>query len=348
MNRKLYRTFAVLLPIVALIGFGLSVESFPRLAAAQALPCQTCHINPAGGGMRNEFGNHAVALNELCLPQTKKLFKDRYRSPRLSESVTFGFDIRYLVFDDGTIFRMQTDAYFMVEPLKDLQYQFRVWEGGISENFGLLWLNDRQFHVKVGRFMPAYGLRMSDHKSYVRDRIGLGANVYRDGLSLGAQFHGVELTTEYFSVPGRKLFGGHLYYPGVLPPFTYLLGASVQIPEELSGSTGGFPLSRAVFGGLSYDRLTLLGELDMAGKANDTLITYAQLTTRLEYGAYLIAEYNFFDGNRDLETGVDEYLRISFELYPLPFVQLRPSYTYYLDGLRKDQDDFFVLFHIGY
>ncbi|MDH3891143.1 MAG: hypothetical protein OEV49_08655 [candidate division Zixibacteria bacterium] len=325
-----------------------SATSFPRLAVEQGAACGNCHINPNGGGMRNEYGNHAVGFNELCLPSTKRKLADKYRSPRLSEAVTIGLDSRHLIFDDGRVFRMQTDAFVNAEPIERFSYQLRFGEAGISENYALWRQADDRFYIKAGRFYPAYGLHSSDHKAFVQERTGHGSNVYLDGLSVGALVKGINFVAEAMDESGRGIYGAHLYRASGYGPVGYLVGASLRLPEESGGSTGRFPISRALFGGISYDRFTLMGELDLAGKANDTLITYANLTTRLEYGLYLIAEYNFFDGDRSLKSGVDEFMRVSIELYPLPFVQLRPSYTYYTRGIRQDEDDLFLQVHFGY
>jgi hypothetical protein len=298
--------------------------------------------------MRNEFANHSVALNELCLPQTKKFFVDRFKSPRLSESVTFGFDTRYLVFDDGRVFRMQTDAYLAVEPLKDFYYHLRFWENGVNEHYALIYFHDQKYFIKAGRFFPGFGLHDADHKAYVRDRTRHGSNVYLDGISLGAEIHGVNVNAEIFNPNGRAVFGLHTFRAGSFGPVGYLRGLSIRISEKVDGTTGQFPDAKGIFGGLSYDRFTVLGEFDLTGRGNDSLIAYASLTSRLEYGLYIIADYNFFDGDRHSAGGVDEFVRLSVELYPMPFVQLRPSYIYYTRGALKDQDDFFVQFHVGY
>lgn len=45
-------------------------EARPAYAAATKKPCGTCHVNPAGGGPRNEFGL-AFAKNGHKLPDAK-------------------------------------------------------------------------------------------------------------------------------------------------------------------------------------------------------------------------------------------------------------------------------------
>lgn len=340
---------AVWLPTVFIIlTTTASLFSLPRLAAEHAVACKSCHINPNGGGARTEFGNHSVAFNELCLPQTKKLVENKFKKPRLSENVLVGFDSRYLVFENGRIVRMQTDAFVTFEPVTNFYYHFRFWEDGINENYALLYLDEQKYYVKIGRFAPAYGLRMDDHKTYVRENLGFGSNFYRDGISVGAEIHGINFVGEAFNPNGQFLGDFHIFRPGYISPFSYLAGLSVRISEPINGSTGTYPTTKGVFGGITYDRFTLLGELDIAGKGNDSVLVYLGLNSRVEYGCYLITEYNFFDPDKRRETGVHEFVRVSLEIYPLPFVQFRPSYTYYTKGLLKDEDIFFLLFHVGY
>ncbi len=78
------------------------------------------------------------------------------------------------------------------------------------------------------------------------------------------------------------------------------------------------------------------------------MLTYINLTTRLEYGIYLIVEYNFKDLDRNAKNGVDEFYRFSLEIFPIPFVDIRPYYTIYTAGFLKNEKDFFVQLHVGY
>ncbi len=331
-----------------LILISASVFSLPRLAVEQELNCITCHLNPGGGGMRNEFGNYTTALNELTLQSTKKLLIKKYRPPRLSDNATFGFDSRYLLLEDGTLFRMQTDFYLALEPLDDFYYYFRFSENGISEQYALFGFKKFKYYFKAGRFSPEYGLGQADHKSFVRERTGHGSNVYLDGIEVGGEFGGFSISSQFFNPLNQGLFYTQISKPGKLWHFSYLAGASLRISEEEAGSYRTFQPSKGLFGGVSYDRFTLMGEIDWVGKDADTLITYLSLTSRVVYGAYLIGEYNFFEPDRHSDTFNDEFYRLSFELFPIPFVEIRPSYTRYTGGALKGEDSYFVQFHIGY
>ena len=341
--------------IITLIGFGLfsfsifsTVNSLPRLAVEHATTCKSCHINPGGGGMRTEFGNHAVAFSERTLPQTQKHFIDKYRSPRVSESLTVGFDARYLILEDWRIFRMQTDFFVNFEPMENFNYQIRFWENGVIENYALVFVGDQKFWLKAGRFAPTFGLKNADHKSFNRERVGYGSNVYLDGLSIGADLNGFQITAELFN-PNERVTGNlNLLKTGYLDPIGYMYGGSIRLAEEVDGTTGPFKPAKSLYAGVAYDRLSLLGELDLVGENSDTLIIYSSLTGRIEYGLHLITEYNFFDGSLELDDGVEEYLRFSVEFFPIPFVQLRPSYTHHTRGPLAGENDFFFQLYMGY
>ncbi len=343
------RKWQLLLPTAGIVLLmAISAASLPRLATEQGVPCEQCHISATGGGARNEFGNYSVALHELCLPQTKAPFIKEYRSPRVAPSLLVGFDTRHLFLDDGSLLRMQTDAYLTFQPYRHLQYHLRFADIGVRENYALVTLEDYAYYLKVGRFIPAFGLHNSDHTAYNRERTGNGPLVYLDGLSLGVRRWGIHIMAEVMDASGQGVYGTHVYRVGTISPFSYQLGFSFRFSEKSFGSYGSFPHARALFGGLNWNRFTLLGETDLVGAANDTLVTYAQLAARLEYGLYLIGEYNFFDDNRHTRGGEEEYIRISTELYPIPFVQIRPSYTHYARGPRKGDNSVFLIVHFGY
>ncbi|MCH8157560.1 MAG: hypothetical protein IID18_07405 [Nitrospinae bacterium] len=300
--------------------------------------------------MRNEFGNHTMAFQELVLPQTKKYFKDNYLLPRLGEGATYGFDVRYIVSDDFNVRRFQTDLFLALQPLKPLTYQVRLSGGGITEQYAMLKLSRDRFFIKAGTFHPTFGLHNSDYDSFNMVRTGNFASTFLDGVAFGADLQSFSIVFEAFNPDRRGVYGLHLYRTSRMGPFGLMGGASLRFSEYYTyrGGNGSFPHAKAIFGGINYDRFTFEGELDLAGRGNDTLIVYANFTTRIEYGFYFIAEYNFFDGNRDFSDGVDEFLRFSIELFPIPYVEFRPSFTRYTRGFRSGENDFFVQFHLGY
>jgi len=260
-----------------------------------------------------------------------------YKSPRLSESVYIGFDNRYLVLDEGgRIIRIQNDFYATVEPFDHLLYHLRIAGGGITEHYALLYIGDDKHYLKAGQFSPAFGLRTDYH------------SLYLDGLSLGLDIKGVNVVAETFNPNEQAIFGFHAFKAGFLNPFGYLIGASARVSERELDGYGAFPHAKAVFGALNYSRFTASGELKLIGRGNEAMAAYAAFNARIEFGLYLVGEYNFYDPDRAFTTGTEEFIRLSLELYPIPFLQLRPSFTRYMEGALKDTDDFFLQIYFGY
>lgn len=339
--------------VVALGVAGASIYALPRLSAEHAVACKECHVNPNGGGARNEFGNHAVAFQELCIPPTKKLLASHYKKPRIGEALLFGFDSRWLILDDPRVLRMQSDVYFTVTPFKNFDYHLRVGQVGsgsiqVSEQYALFRFSDSKYWIKAGTFYPAFGLRQDDHTSYTRVKTGHLYDSFWDGLSVGADFHDVNISAEVFNQGGRGIYNLHAFRTGFIEPIGYMIGGSIQQTEKINGTTGIYPRSKAIFGGVNWDRFSVTGEFDFIGSGNDSVAFYTSATARIIRGLYLTGEYNFFDPDRHVRSGTEKFTRFSLDFYPVPFVKIRPSYTHYKPKNAGESDDFFVQLHIGY
>ncbi|MEK7774648.1 MAG: hypothetical protein AAB305_02040 [Candidatus Zixiibacteriota bacterium] len=350
--RRFHIKRGALIPIIALfILAGSSVISFPNLSVEHSVACRECHISGAGGGARTEFGNYAVALNELTLEKTKKWAVEKYRKPRIAPSLLVGFDSRHLVLEDGTVFRMQSDLFVTFEPFEGLQYHTRLTENGARENYGQLLFCDNRFYVRAGRFAPAFGLKQADHQGFNRARTGNGTNIFLDGASIGGELYGVNVALESFNQFGQELTGIHAFRVGSIGSFGYLAGLSSRFSERMNGNYGLYPPAKSLFGGVSWNRFTLLGEGNLIGKYDDAVATYYAVHARIIWGLYAVGEYNFYDSDRRFKNGIEEWVRTSIDFYPVPFVQIRPSYTRYLrdfTGTKDERDVVFLQFHVGY
>jgi hypothetical protein len=326
-----------------------SALAVPRLSVSHSTSCRTCHVNPNGGGQRNEYGSLEIALNELSLPLGRRLVASHVSSDTTDRALLIGFDFIQNVDDHGVISRDQTDAYLTYRPLDKLSYSVRVSDSGIVENYGLLTYDSLgHFSAKAGRFYPVFGLRTADYTGYHRSAVGLTRQTYQDGVSLCTEWYGVSLTVEGFSFEDRSIYGAHLSVSGRVGRIGWLAGGSRRQPETISGATGEYRCAWAVFAGLSAYGFTALGELDLVGKKNDTLAAYASLQTQIIEGAVLVLDYDFLDTDRSLATGIQERISVSLELHPIPYVELRPVYRSYTEGNRKDEDEFAMQLHFGF
>ncbi|MCC6963543.1 MAG: hypothetical protein IT585_09855 [candidate division Zixibacteria bacterium] len=343
--------FRLLLVIaaVAVVLTSISLYSLPRLAAEHATPCVSCHINPNGGGMRNEFGNFAVAYNERCLQATKEWLGPNKLRPRLSDNVTFGLDYRALYIESGRTLQMQADLYLAVELLKHVSYNLTLGQSNVRDSYLLLKFKDEHYWIKAGRFYPAFGLRDPDHNAYVRTVPLLAPELTVDGLSIGGNFlNGSNITLEFYAQEGQRVLTFHSFRAGAVGPVGFLTGVSWRQSEELPDGYRFNPIAKSAFGGLSYGRLTALGEVGAVGKGNEQRTAYGQLAARIMYGLHVLAEYNFHDPDWHVKSGTNEFWRLSIECFPIPFVEVRPAATIIGAGPRKNQVDYFIQFHVTY
>lgn len=335
--------------IVAVLLTSISIYSLPRLATEQGTPCVTCHVQPDGGGMRNEYGHHSVGFNELTLQSTKRLFTPYKFRPVISENLGYGLDYRMLYLERGDFFRMQTDFYLSLELLDGFSYNLTVGPSNIKYSNLLIKLKDSKYWIRVGRFYPAYGLSDPDHNAYVRTVPQLAPELAVDGISVGGRFFGgSNIFVEFYEPGGQRVATLHSFRAGRLGPVGFLTGLSWRQSEEVNGSYRNFPIARSLFGGLSYDRFTLLAEAGSVGKGNEQKVFYTQLATRIVWGLYLLSEYNYHDPDWDVRSGTNQFYRLSLEFFPVPFVELRPSLTYNAEGPREEEVDWFIQLHLHY
>ncbi len=335
--------------LVTVLLTSISLHSLPRLAVDHGTPCVSCHIQPDGGGMRNEYGHYSVGFNELTLQSTKKLFAPYKFRPVLTENLGYGLDYRMLYLERGEFFRMQTDFYLHLALLQGVSYDLTMAQSNVKFSYLLVKLRNEHYWFKVGRFYPAFGLRDPDHTSFVRTVSQLAPELAVDGISAGGRFFGgSNIFLEFYEPGGQRVLTLHSFRAGVLGPFGFLTGLSWRQSEKVDGSYRNYPIAKSIFGGLSYDRFTLLMEAGAVGKANQQRTFYSQLSARVLWGLYLIGEYNFYDPDWGHQTGTNQNYKASLEFFPVPFIELRPSLVYNAEGDRQDLVDWFIQLHIHY
>ncbi len=343
------KRIAVILAAVTIILTSISVHSLPRLATEQGAACISCHVQPDGGGMRNEYGNHSVGFNELTLQSTKRYFTPYKLRPRLTQNLSFGLDYRMLYLERGEFFRMQSDLYLSLEMLQGVSYNLTFSQTDVKFSYLLIKLKDETLWARIGRFYPAFGLRDPDHNAFTRTVPLLTPELAVDGISLGGKFFGgSNIFLEFYEPGGQRVATLHSFRAGNLGPFGFLTGLSWREAEAINGSYRNFPIAKSIFGGLSYDRLTLLLEAGSVGKGNDQRTFYSQLAARVTWGLYLLAEYNYHDPDWSRKNGTNQKYAFSIECFPIPFIEFRPSLVYYSEGLRAEHVDWFIQMHVHY
>ncbi|MCB9228826.1 MAG: hypothetical protein H6618_04370 [Deltaproteobacteria bacterium] len=173
----------------------------PVLERRCTLDCQGCHVDPSGGGPRNQWGAYyeydSLSMQNFFQPQDP--LKDESR-----------FDLHY----DGRLigrrsegqsrsFPMNSEFSVRLRPL--VTHLHLIWQAGFlgrpesrkidyhnrelnrfSQKFSLMLdalpLN---MYVRAFRGVPVYGLRRPNHSLWIRERTGLGQFAMTDALAVG-------------------------------------------------------------------------------------------------------------------------------------------------------------------
>lgn len=186
--------------VAVVVVWSVRAYAYPQYQLGQEQTCSACHLSPAGGGLLNENGLAAAErlsqwgtapefLNGL-LPQPSWLelggdlrgaagIIRRYYEQEINDMPT-GKTLRRI---DLVDFPMQADLYaaatFGAWSLhatvggRDPQYNGSAITVLASREHWLQWQDNPGgtdgLYVRVGRFMPVYGLRFVEHTAYDRD-----------------------------------------------------------------------------------------------------------------------------------------------------------------------------------
>ena len=311
----------------------------PAFAVRTGYTCSQCHINRTGGGLRTAFGS---LYTQTTLPAHLLSF-DEARGLLPADPgarVGYGADARF------QYLRVQSDdapdvaSYEVTEA--NLYLEGRLIPGRLSvyvdetvgpgsasarEAFGLLGLPWGNSWIKAGKLLPAYGFRLPDDDSFIRQSTGFTYSAPDTGLELGAEPGRWSLA---FSVTNGAGGGtdddrGKRVALRVERRFgMFRLGFS-----GADNDTGGVSTTAGgAFAGGSWGRLTLLGEADRievddAESEPERLAAYFEADLLVARGVNLKYVHDWLDPDTDVET--DERTRdsIGLEVIPVSFVQAR-------------------------
>lgn len=328
--------------------FMQSLSAIPRFAVKEGASCNTCHVNPTGGAMRNDYGILITSADELPMPKTASLlaFDDL---GQLTDHLRIGADLRMQAITDSeesAVFPMQTDLYAYLD-LKAMGGVY-VESEALRKNSEYWWnvfLPFLNSYVKVGRTRPVYGLTLDDHTSFIRGgniqrthgllkeglpfsplrppvntmEIGIYRSDFLVTASLSNGFLGGEAAEVAFLGPTpNRTTAVRLEYSGGIEDFSGMAGASYlsEGETEIAG----------IFGGLSTGRLTWSGEADLAtGWIGDmsTVASYSEIAWTLRQGIHLIAKYDFIDEDIEFTENALSRFSLGLEVYPFSFLELK-------------------------
>jgi hypothetical protein len=330
----------------------------PYLAVQQGYKCGSCHVNPTGGGLRNDFG---TVFTENVLPANTLPAGFPVWTGTVLDRLRLGADLR--ASDTETqVSNLPTDrtrridqirAYGDLSLIKD-RLEYYVDEGLLPgdarpiEYYGKLAEPNSGLYVKGGQFYVPFGWRLQDNTAFVREASGISMTAPDRGFELGLELPEWSAQLDYTrglsniqTGTGHQLTGQVVWVRSL-----WRVGAAAAFTESSFGNRG----VEGIFAGRRIGPVALLGELDYVRDAGfpegvrrfASALGEADWAIRKGHNLKLTAEYL----DPDLHIASDQKTRWSllYEYTPVPFVQLRAGFRRYRGIPQNDLDNRRMLF----
>jgi hypothetical protein len=342
--------------------------ALPLYASRGGVTCNTCHIDPNGGGIRNEFGFTFLKNRHSIEPEER--WANLTVDPKLNEWITVGLDVRVLylaehvnggeTFGTSTFFPMQGQVNLAVQPHEHLtlvaSHGLVVDEPGFPtgyvarELYGMIEELPGETYARVGRFRLPFGLRQDDHTSFTRDTDFLVYDSQKDAAGIEVGKIGVRTYGQLSAVNDDEPFVGRV------ERFAAKVG---HVSKAFQVGLSGFhqDQQRADFWSLYASttwrhHLTLIGEY--AGGTNHEIAypnreaLFVELDYRAARGLNLMTKYDYADNVKDFAGGLKRRYTAEADINPVPFVETKLSYRYYEVEGSADYKDLIAMFYFPF
>lgn len=360
------KIISILLLLISTLG------ALPRFALQEGSSCNLCHVNPSGGGLRNDYGI-SVASNEISRSEGGSLVSNY--TGMINQYLRVGGDIRLMNYNTfetslfkSALFPMQAEIaghwqiherFSLVVKQDVLRNQNKAW---------VLWTGlPFNGYLKAGKDIPNYGLKLDDHTSFIR-----GGNINNKML----QYEGL-IFSPYLLSPGMIEYGiniNNLYISqsvanrfikkastGGFDEFLHDKAFTTRIEWRpsffnINGHLGGSYLQQGVirfsgiYGGIAFKKLSWMGEVDMAeeyASTGTTLASYSEFVYHFVKGCDVLLKYDFFDGDIDTLGRAIQRVTIGLEIFPVPFIEIRCQvrFTDYKGSDAALKEEFIIQLH---
>jgi len=341
----------------------------PMFLSRQYARCTTCHYSPTGGGLLTPYGR-SLSRQELsttgAVPDgTPEQLKSKEEAflwgvlGNILHPVDVGIDLRpaRLDLDFGGASLGQNMLM-----TADLLAAYRVngWTvyGEVGREPTLqgstqspkidsyeYWVGhqaDKGFGFRVGRFLPAYGIRLADHTAYTRSNLGFDVydQVYGLELSHSSEHRLVELSVgpgyadSILHDDGRQAFTATGRFQMDLSPRTALVVSGLYRDTSRLVARNG--ASGLAFGISPTHRLSVWTEADAQFRQGTTGAPAYSLMNETGFEVYRGLWLKFSPQLRtDFGNTSGGSIRTAFEADLLPRTHWNVDVSYYLDHDRQ-------------
>jgi hypothetical protein len=329
-------------------------QATPRFSLRTGYPCQACHVDPAGGGMRKALGNQ-YGDDELPLPVRSSGEGDPVIARSITNWLSVGADFRTMYFAveqetlysrrtsrNDAFFQMQGDLYVDLTLSKKLSVVLRKGLYADFDAFALLTALPWGGSVKVGRFVPNFGTRLDDHTASIRSMTGFSPErntIQHTGAEAMVAPAGVKMTAGLYNADdgfgagtgnAKALLGRMETVVSVARDVYVGAGADIYYTRRNDGVTMTVAGGMASFG---IGSLSILSEADWIslGDPNGTtrqLVAFVEGDYPVVPGLDLKVAYDFSDPDTDRISGMQSRYTVGFEFFPIAGVEVRPLYRF--------------------
>jgi hypothetical protein len=315
----------------------------PYLAVQEGYKCNVCHVNPTGGGLRNNFG---IVYAKAVLPaQSLDGALDAWTG-HLIDPIRVGGDLR-AAWTNSTVPNSPSQQQFALE-------QFRVY-GDIAIIPDRLGVSiDEQvapnaaqnmeaylhygnaaegLYLKGGQFYLPFGWRLQDQTAFVREVSGISMTTPQQGFELGYEHRAWSAQLDLTNVPasgagakaGHQITGQAVYVQPIW---------RVGLATSLTQSDAGNRRVAGAFAGLRTGPVGWLGEIDVVRDESfpggRTLAAgLIEADWRIRRGQNLKLTAESYDPDRAVREDQQARYSIVYEFTPIPFLQFRAGYRRY-------------------
>lgn len=327
--------------------------SIPRYATEIGANCTLCHTNPTGGGILNNYGT-VFAKEDLALKSIQEYLVTDFDG-ELNGFVSVGADLETTwkqdnksEFQDG-FGSPKANLYLNAKPNLILNFYTKIDFAGEDshEIFGLFEAENSRVgvFVKIGKFAPDFGLKVSDQTYYTRNgENGKGIEFNSKKIDTGIQF-GISALESFqllyaFSDANSKV-GNNLLQKGSSKDKAHTFRAELtKTIREVNFSFGGtyrqhgYNKAANLFGTFGFWKLVWNGDLTFIESENAfrglEVASLSEVFLKLKQGLYISSTYELYDPNHEVksdENGAERF-GFGFDFYPFTFTKITARFRH--------------------
>jgi hypothetical protein len=333
------RTVSMFLLLLIGATFFTPAGAEPYLAVQTGYKCNVCHVNPTGGGLRNDFG---IIFAKVLLPAETLGDQLDAWTGKLTDRVRVGGDLRT---DWSTSsaphtpsttqfaleqFRVYTDINLIPDRLGVYVDEQIAPNGSQNMEAYVRYGSTMQgLYLKAGQFYLPFGWRLQDQTAFVREATGISMTTPDKGVEIGyerpswsAQLDLTNGSANATSGSGHEVTGNVVY---VRPIWRLGISASAEQSDAGNRRLAG------VFAGVRTGPIAWLGEADLIHDESfpggrNLAAGLAEGDWRIKQGHNLKLTAEYFDPDRSVRQNQQTRYSVVYEYTPIPFLQFRAGF----------------------